>query len=105
MIPMLKKILLPVLIVSVSLGVAALLAFQEAAPESDRAELPTMLVDVVRVEKSTAVISVSAQGTVTPRTRTRIVSEVSGLIVEVAPAFEAGGFFRKGDVLVRIDKN
>jgi len=40
---------------------------------------------------------------VTPRTRTTLVSEVSGQIVEVAPAFVSGGFFKKGDVLVRID--
>tara|TARA_B100001741_G_C16486042_1_gene567298 strand:+ start:71 stop:1066 length:996 start_codon:yes stop_codon:yes gene_type:complete len=32
-----------------------------------------------------------------------MVSEVAGLITEVSPAFVAGGFFSKGDLLVRID--
>ena len=46
---------------------------------------------------------VDSQGTVSARTRTTLVSEVSGQIIEVSPAFVSGGFFRKGDILVRID--
>ena len=62
-----------------------------------------MLVDVIKAESATFRINVHAQGTVTPRTQTTLVSEVAGLITEVSPAFVAGGFFNKGDVLVKID--
>ncbi len=48
-------------------------------------------------------ITVSSQGTIEPRTRTNIVSEVSGRVIEVSPAFVAGGFFRSGDVLLKLD--
>lgn len=66
-------------------------------------QLPTMLVDVVPANLSSTKIQVNAQGSVAPKTQTTIVSEVAGLIVEVSPTFVAGGFFRKGDILVKID--
>jgi len=50
-----------------------------------------------------AAIVVASQGTVEPRTRTNLVSEVSGQVISVSPAFVAGGFFRKGDVLLQLD--
>jgi len=62
-----------------------------------------MLVDVIEAKISTEKIIVSAQGTVTPRTETTLISEVSGIITEVSPAFVAGGFFSRGDVMIRID--
>jgi RND family efflux transporter MFP subunit len=40
---------------------------------------------------------------VTPRTQTTLIPEVSGEIVEVSPYFISGGFFSKGDILVKID--
>ena len=46
---------------------------------------------------------VESQGTVRPRTEIQLVAEVSGRILKVAPAFETGGFFEKGEVLVQID--
>ena len=46
---------------------------------------------------------VTSRGTVSPRTETTLVSEVSGQIVAVSPAFVSGGFFKKGDVLIRMD--
>lgn len=48
-------------------------------------------------------LQVRSQGTVLPRTRTTLISEVSGLVVEVAPQFVVGGTFAKGDVLIRLD--
>ena len=38
-----------------------------------------------------------------PCTRTNLISEVSGLVVEVAPQFVVGGTFAKGDILIRLD--
>jgi RND family efflux transporter MFP subunit len=40
---------------------------------------------------------------VSPRTQTTLIAEASGQIIEVSSAFVSGGFFRKNDVLVRID--
>lgn len=98
-----KKFILPLAILGASTAIAVLLYLQEAPPQTSETEQPTMLVDVVRAEVKPAQITVKAQGTVIPRTQTTLVSEVSGLITEVSPTFVAGGFFSKGDVLVRLD--
>ena len=76
---------------------------QEEPPQTIDKKPPSMLVDVMRVHAANEKITVKAQGSVTPRTQTTLISEVSGLITEVSAAFVAGGFFSKGDVLVRID--
>jgi len=97
------KFILPILIIGASLAVAVWMYSQKVPPQTIDTKPPTMLVDVMRVHVGDARITVSAQGSVTPRTQTTLISEVSGLITEVSPAFVAGGFFARGDVLVRID--
>ncbi len=97
------KISLPiVLIVAAALAAAALFAARTPAVQKP-APPPTLLVDVAVAKREPVTFTVRSQGVVAPRTRTTMVSEVSGTIVEVSPAFVAGGFFAKGDVLVRID--
>ena len=98
-----QKFILPLAILGVSLAIAILLYLQEEPPRTNEIKQPTMLVDVVRAKVDSAQITVRAQGSVIPRTQTTMISEVAGLIMEVSPVFVAGGFFSKGDVLVRID--
>jgi RND family efflux transporter MFP subunit len=100
---MLSKIVTPVVIILVSIVAAVWMSAQQSTPETLPAAPPIFLVDVVAAKMSSQQITVRAQGTVIPRTETTLVSEVSGLITEVSPAFVAGGFFSKGDVLIRID--
>ena len=100
---MTSKITLPLIILSISAAIASLLILQKEPPRTVDSERPTMLVDVVRARSGSTQVVINAQGTVVPRTQTTMVSEVAGLITEVSPAFVAGGFFSKGDLLVRID--
>ena len=97
-----KKIL-PVLIIAFA-SVAAW-ALINARPEVATASVapPALLVDVVQAKRNPVTFSVRSQGSVAPRTQTTLVAEASGQIVEVSTAFVSGGFFRKDDVLVRID--
>lgn len=62
-----------------------------------------LLVDVMRLDSTSAQFTVRSQGTVLPRTRTVLSAEVSGAIVEISPKFIAGGIFQPGEVLMRID--
>jgi RND family efflux transporter MFP subunit len=48
-------------------------------------------------------VEVTSRGTVSPRTQSTLVSEVSGRIVEVTRSFRNGGFFEQGDILLTID--
>ncbi len=100
---MIKKILIPLGIVAACAVVAVWMIMQTPRPSEKRPEPPVLLVEVLRAQPSSVNIKVKAQGSVTPRTQTTLVSEVAGMITEVAPAFQVGGFFNKGDVLIRID--
>ena len=99
------KFILPmILIISSILVVVGLVAFQKTqrAERKDDTE-KAVLVDTIEAEVVSLNFSIVSQGTVRPRTETALVTEVSGKIVSVAPEFVAGGFFRKGDVLLQID--
>jgi multidrug efflux system membrane fusion protein len=49
-------------------------------------------------------VVVPSRGSVSPRTQSTLIPEVSGRIVEVAPAFRPGGFFEADELLLRIDE-
>ncbi len=100
---MLKKFLIPIAIVAVCFVVAVWMIMQTSRPIEKQPEPPVLLVEVMRAEATSVDIKIKAQGSVSPRTETTLVSEVSGLITQVSPAFHVGGFFKKGDVLIRID--
>jgi RND family efflux transporter MFP subunit len=99
------KFMLPLILVIASiLLVVGLVAFQstQRAERKDNAQ-KAVLVDTITAEVTSLNFTVNSQGTVRPRTETTLVSEVSGTIVSVTSEFVAGGFFRKGDVLLQID--
>lgn len=97
--------MLPLILVLVTTVVVVVLVMSqkgkraERKPDVDQA----VLVDVVTAKITSLNLTVNSQGTVRPRTETSLVSEVSGKVVSVNPDFVAGGFFRKGDVLLEID--
>jgi len=99
-----------ILIVLIPLGIIALSVFGAMAmfalreePEKKPAAERRLLVEAVPVELTSVAIRVPSQGTVRPRTETTMVSEVSGKIVKVSANLVAGGFFRRGDVLLQVD--
>lgn len=74
-------------------------------PVQEKKEMPPTLVRVEGsvLNKTTYELRVSSQGTVQPRTRSTLLPEVSGKIIEISPSFRPGGFFSKDDVLMRLD--
>lgn len=77
-----------------------------AKPEPEHAphrEAPPHIADVVNVELVSQPITVTSQGTVTPKTAIDITSQVSGQVVAVSDHFAAGGFFSAGEPLLTID--
>ncbi len=48
-------------------------------------------------------LMVSTQGTVEPSVATRLSSEVMGQVLEISEDYRPGGFFKAGDVLLRVD--
>ncbi len=97
------KIALPFLVLLVGAALAAAIIAARPKVERREAAAPPPLVRVVEVRKQDLRLDVASQGTVTPRTESNLVAQVGGQIVEVATGFAPGGFFRRGETLVRID--
>jgi RND family efflux transporter MFP subunit len=74
-------------------------------PEQKKAELPVSLVQVdgTVLHKGSYDLKVRSQGTVQPRTRSTLLPEVSGRIIEISASFRPGGFFEKDEVLMKLD--
>ncbi len=74
-------------------------------PEQERVTAPVSLVRVegTVLKKTRYEMRVKSQGTVQPRTRSTLLPEVAGRIMEVSPSFRPGGFFEKDAVLIRLD--
>ena len=99
----LKRVLIPIGIILIGLVVLVLLTV--SAPKPDKTEIikKATLVDVVEVSRGNVIFEVDSQGSISPRTETTLISEVSGQIKQVSNKFVVGGFFKKGEVLVMID--
>ncbi|MEM1433076.1 MAG: efflux RND transporter periplasmic adaptor subunit [Pseudomonadota bacterium] len=95
--------LLPLAIVLLGFGIAALLIFTGPKLETRAGEPVAPLVRVVPVELQTVQMRTSTNGTVVPRTESELVPEVDGRVVEISPSLVSGGFFSSGDVLLRIE--
>lgn len=74
-------------------------------PEMPMMETRPVLVTVegITLKKTSYPVRVASQGAVQPRTRSTLLPEVAGMIVEVSPSFRPGGFFEKGEVLIKLD--
>lgn len=74
-------------------------------PEMKTVETRPVLVTVegMTLKKTLYPVQVAAQGTVQPRTRSTLVPEVAGMIIEISPSFRPGGFFEKNEVLLKLD--
>lgn len=97
------RILLPLAVVA--LGVIGAVAMIRSRPEvaTKQPEVPPPLVRVMNVDLEEIRLSVSAQGTVTPRTESSLVAEVAGRVISASDALVAGGFFEKEEILLTID--
>lgn len=97
------KYLLPVAILAVSVLGAIIIVASKPDVTPKPPEIKPRLIRVTEVRAKDVQMMLTSQGTVTPRTESVLVSQVAGLIKSVSPAFVAGGFFEKNDILVRLD--
>lgn len=71
------------------------------APAEEKRMLRTRVQQMETVDYP---VTVRTHAVVQPHNRVTLTSEISGTVVKVSPSFEAGAYFRKGDVLVEIDE-
>ena len=98
-----KRKLLPIAIVGAAVVIS--IAMNLLKPDPVKAETPDTAVAVktLILQRTQATLSVESQGTVAARTRTSLISEVSGRVLAVSPNFVVGGTFNKGDLLLELD--
>lgn len=98
-----NKFILPIIVLFIGNGLAVMLMF--SGPDAKRHEkkphIP--LVETQPLKQQAYTVTVRSSGKVQARTQTKLVAEVSGNIVKVAPDFVDGGYFSKGDILLQID--
>jgi RND family efflux transporter MFP subunit len=100
----LLKIILPLLILLLGFGAARLLIAQRPEPQREVRENPGALVEVLTVQRGAHQVQIHGTGIVQPRQQVEITPQVGGRVVEVAPQLVAGGFFRKDELLFRIEE-
>lgn len=98
-----RKVVMPIVIVAAGFVGAVVLVAARAKVETKPPELAAPLVRVRTVAAEDVRLDVFGQGTVQPRTESSLVAEVDGRVLWVAPSLVSGGFFKKGDPLVRLD--
>jgi len=99
----LKNILRPFAILAVFILIAAAMTALRPAPVKVEAPENALAVKILKMKSTQAVLMIQSQGSVLPRTRTSLISEVSGAVLEVSPQFMVGGTFDKGDTLLTLD--
>ena len=100
----LLKILLPIafIVFAVIFTIVVLLLKSDPPQEEVVKVLPR--VEVTEVRSEPLVLKVESQGTVQARTETILIPEVSGVVERISPKLLAGSFFKKGDVLLEIER-
>lgn len=97
------KGLLTVMVLFVAMLMAYVLLATAPTPEQVEPEQVATAIRVQNVDVISLRLSVRSQGTVTPRTESALIPEVSGRVEWISPNLVPGGYFQEGDVLLRLD--
>jgi len=98
------KITLPLLIIAFGVLAAVILIGNRPQPQKIVREDTGALVETFPVNRGRRQVQVHGTGTVQPRQQVEIIPQVSGRVVEISPSLVAGGFFRQGELLFRIEE-
>jgi RND family efflux transporter MFP subunit len=99
----LLKVIAPVLVLVVSIGVVQALSAAKPAPEKKEESQRLISLYVDEVKSDVVTISVKAQGEVRPKIEIDLIPQVSGRIVSVSQSFAEGAEFSSGATLIKID--
>lgn len=94
---------LPLIVIVAGIAGVMVMGALKPKPEKKAETLKPAPVLVTRPKRQSVHLSILTQGEVRPRTQIDLVPQISGKLVYVSPSFIQGGFFKKGDVLIRIE--
>ena len=99
----LLKIIAPVLVLVVSIGLVQILNAAKPAPEKKEESQRMISLYVDEVKSDMVTLTVQTQGEVRPKTEIDLVPQVSGRIVAISGSFAEGAEFGPGTTLIKID--
>jgi len=98
-----KSIVPIVIIVAIVLVLLKLMSSMKTEPVQLIEKPQGFLVKTAHVKPTELKVQIESQGSIKPKRQINLVTEVSGKVLTMNPAFTAGGFFKTGDVLVQLD--
>jgi RND family efflux transporter MFP subunit len=99
------KIILPVIVLIMAITLSFILVNTKSKPQHRQHKPAITSVEVIKVIKSDFQVWVKSQGTVSPRTESTLIPEISGRILKISPSFREGAFFEAGQPLLQIDSS
>jgi RND family efflux transporter MFP subunit len=99
-----RKVAIPLVILLVAAAAMALMFMSKKAPDKKEIQEKALLVEVSGVQKQDLNFIVKSQGTAHPKVQTILSAQVNGKIVSVSSNFIPGGMFKKGDVLIQLER-
>ncbi len=97
------KILIPILLIAVALGIGRTIIKTTKKPEKKRPQRGAYAVETMPLKAGSQPVKLRATGTVVPAVQITLRARVAGEIIEVSPEFIAGGSFDKGEPMLKID--
>jgi RND family efflux transporter MFP subunit len=97
------KVMIPIIIIIAGFLIMKGMTALRTAPVKEARQDPGMIVEVLLAEKTDTTVKVRGTGTVEASEEITIIPQVSGRIEYVAPHFDVGGFFKKGEVLFSLE--
>ncbi|MFQ5524862.1 MAG: efflux RND transporter periplasmic adaptor subunit [Thermoanaerobaculia bacterium] len=97
------RVLLPILVILGSVAVAAMIVRARPAVERIEARAQPPLVRVIQVTREAIPLNVTSSGVVKAASQSTLVAQVGARVASLSADFAEGSFFRKGQVLARLD--
>ena len=98
-----KKASLPLLVITISVAIAWFINNNEPELKKRTHHKKPVAVNSLVLNKQPWAATINTQGTVEARTMTTLASRVSGEVSWVSEELKPGGFFEKGDLLLKIE--
>jgi len=98
-----KSAIIGVLVVVAGVASIGLMMANKPLPPKKPPQATSPLVEVIVPQAEFVQFQIEAHGVVQPRTETSLVSEVSGVVIQVSEKFVAGGLFNQGEIILQID--
>ncbi|MEN9022704.1 MAG: efflux RND transporter periplasmic adaptor subunit [Verrucomicrobiales bacterium] len=97
------RVLLPLIILALAAWIVMLLLASKEDPKGFKRPPTETRVEGKTLNPESYQVTVLSQGVVEPRTKSTLIPEVPGKIIEISPSLREGGFFETDDVLLKID--